>query len=174
VEETRCGDRLSADRGVVLSAKPGTPEGDEVATLEPGETVRLDWKFGWAGIMDFIGGKPILMKDGVVTADSCSEPLCRRQARTGIGRRSDGRLLLIVVDGGSKQSVGMTLIEFASLFKDLGATDALNLQGGASSTMVVKGSVVNRPSTGSERAVANSLLVLPRPDPGEPQPASGF
>ncbi len=68
----------------------------------------------------------------------------------------------------------MTLVEFARLFKNLGATDALNLDGGGSSTMVVKGSIKNVPSDGRERPVINALLVLPGRDRREPKPADGF
>jgi exopolysaccharide biosynthesis protein len=51
--------------------------------------------------------------------------------------------------------------------RKLGAVDALNLDGGGSSTMVVKGDVVNRPSDGQQRRVTTAVLVLPGKDPGE-------
>jgi len=56
---------------------------------------------------------------------------------------------------------------FARLFLHLGATFAMNLDGGGSSTMVVNGTVVNRPSSGVERSVSSAIVVLPGPDPGE-------
>jgi exopolysaccharide biosynthesis protein len=56
--------------------------------------------------------------------------------------------------------VGMTLPETAELMRELGALDALNLDGGGSSTMVVEGQVVNRPSDGRERSVSNALLLF--------------
>jgi hypothetical protein len=65
----------------------------------------------------------------------------------------------------------MTLIEFAREFERLGATWALNLDGGGSSTMVVRGKVVNRPSDrGGERFVSSAILVLRGPDVDEPLP----
>jgi exopolysaccharide biosynthesis protein len=51
--------------------------------------------------------------------------------------------------------------------RDLGAVQALNLDGGGSTTMVVNGEVVNKPSDGFERLISNAVLVLPGADPGE-------
>jgi hypothetical protein len=86
-----------------------------------------------------------------------------RNARTLAGVRPDGKLLLVTVDGGRPGwSVGMTLTEAARLMRSLGATDALNLDGGGSSTMVVRGEVVNRPADRvGERPVSNGLFVMP-------------
>jgi hypothetical protein len=55
----------------------------------------------------------------------------------------------------------MTPLGFARLFKSLGARWAFNLDGGGSTTMFVKGEVVNRPSDGHERPVSSALVVLP-------------
>jgi hypothetical protein len=86
-----------------------------------------------------------------------------RNPRTLAGVRPDGTLLLVTVDGGRPRwSAGMTLTEAARLMRSLGATDALNLDGGGSSTMFVRGEVVNRPSDRvGERPVSNGLFVLP-------------
>jgi exopolysaccharide biosynthesis protein len=62
----------------------------------------------------------------------------------------------------------VSLPKFAAIFRNLGAVSALNLDGGGSSTMVVRGDVVNRPSSGNQRSVSTALLVLPGADPGEP------
>jgi hypothetical protein len=67
----------------------------------------------------------------------------------------------------------MTLREFADLFSSLGATWALNLDGGGSTTMVVDGDVKNRPSDGRERAVSSALLVIRGSDAGEEVPVEG-
>jgi hypothetical protein len=85
-----------------------------------------------------------------------------------VGATADGRLLVVVVDGGSPAySRGMTLRELAELMQTLGAVNALNLDGGGSSEMVVNGLVASRPSDGQERAVSNALVVLPGPDSGQ-------
>ena len=86
-----------------------------------------------------------------------------RQPRTLAGVRADGKLLLVTVDGRRPGwSTGMTLPEAARLMRSLGAREALNLDGGGSSTMTVRGQVVNRPSdrTG-ERPVSNGVYALP-------------
>jgi Phosphodiester glycosidase len=159
--------------GAVLAAAPGTAAGNELATLSVGETVRLGWSFGFRGVLDVIGGYPMLISNGVVVAKSCTQSLCYRHPRTAVGIRADGRLMLVVVDGRRPGwSVGMTLVELANLMKYLGAVTAMNMDGGGSSTMVVKGVIKNKPSDGSERAVTNSVLVLPGADTGEPTPSA--
>lgn len=121
-----------------------------------------------------LGGFPILLRDSAAVQglDAAGGvgfgPV--RHPRTAVGISADGRrVLLVVVDGRQPPySEGMTLPELARLMLALGATDAINLDGGGSSTMVVAdGSqgdaalrVVNRPSDREgERAVANALLV---------------
>jgi exopolysaccharide biosynthesis protein len=121
-----------------------------------------------------VGGGPRLLRDGRVAVAARAEgfaPLRSfaqafvrgRQPRTLAGVTEDGRLLLVTVDGRRPGwSVGMTLPEAARLMRSLGATDALNLDGGGSTTMVVRGQVVNRPSDRvGERAVSNALYVTP-------------
>jgi exopolysaccharide biosynthesis protein len=70
---------------------------------------------------------------------------------------------LVTIDGRQEASLGMSFAEMADFLLTLGATDALNLDGGGSTAMVIDGEVVNRPSdiTG-ERAVANVLLLVER------------
>lgn len=175
VERAGCQEApLAPNGGVVLSALPGSPEAETLRALQAGEPVRVGWSFGWRGVLDALGGTPLLVRDGRRVVEPCSASLCRRHPRTGVGVRADGRLLLVVVDGRRPgYSVGMTLVEFAELFRWLGAVDALNLDGGGSSTMVVRGDVKNRPccDRSGERRVVNALLVLPGPDPEETLPA---
>jgi exopolysaccharide biosynthesis protein len=87
-----------------------------------------------------------------------------RHPRTAVGVRADGRILLVTVDGRQPElSVGMTIAELATLLIELGAVEAVNMDGGGSTTMVVRGRVVNSPSdlTG-ERAVGDALLIYLR------------
>jgi hypothetical protein len=86
-----------------------------------------------------------------------------RHPRTLAGVRSDGTLLLVTVDGRRPGwSAGVTLLEAARLMRALGAGDALNLDGGGSTAMTVRGRVVSRPSDPSgERPVSDALVVLP-------------
>ncbi|NIP83786.1 MAG: sporulation protein, partial [Gemmatimonadetes bacterium] len=88
-----------------------------------------------------------------------------RHPRTAVGWDA-GRVLWVVVDGRQPpHSVGMSLPELEALLLRLGASDAINLDGGGSTTLAVGGRVANRPSDAEgERPVANAL-VLERCDP---------
>jgi hypothetical protein len=84
-----------------------------------------------------------------------------RQPRTAIGWSAE-RVWLVTVDGRQPDwSNGLTLIEMAQLLRWLGATDALNLDGGGSTAMIDHGRLANRPSDGGERLVATGLVILP-------------
>jgi len=116
-----------------------------------------------------LGGGPRLVRGGRPAA--ASDPgiypegfAAARHPRTAVGVRADGRVLLVTVDGRQPElSVGMTIAELASLLIELGAAEAVNMDGGGSTAMVVRGRVVNSPSdlTG-ERAVGDALLVFLR------------
>jgi hypothetical protein len=166
-EAARCApEPLTRDGGIVFSAAPGSDEATLLLAIEAGTPMRLHWSFGWSDVFDAVGGVPLLLRDGVY-AGECNSG-CGRQPRTGVGVTADGRILLVVVDGRqAKWSLGPTVREFAGIMRSLGAVDALNLDGGGSSTMVVQGEVVNRPSDGHERPISNAILILPGPDPGE-------
>jgi len=160
VDQTGCfAARLQPGGGVVLSAVPTTEEATFIRSLVPGEDMRVDWSLGWGGLTDGIGGSHILVQDGANALHSCSGAICSRNPRTGIGLMPDGRTVLVVVDGRQHGSVGMSLAELASFFLRLGATSAMNLDGGGSSTMAIKGQVANDPSDGFERAVTNAIVI---------------
>lgn len=123
-----------------------------------------------------VGGGPRLLRSGRVAVDAKAEGfappqapaffgsfVAGRQPRTLAGVRADGKLLLVTVDGRRPGwSTGMTLPEAARLMRSLGARDALNLDGGGSSAMTVRGEVVNRPSDRrGERAVSDGVYALP-------------
>jgi uncharacterized protein YigE (DUF2233 family) len=120
-----------------------------------------------------VGGGPRILSAGRVAVAARAEGfapvpsffqsfVAGRQPRTLAGVRADGTLLLVTVDGRAPGwSAGMTLPESARLMRSLGARDALNLDGGGSSTMTVRGAVVNRPSDRVERRVSDGLFVMP-------------
>lgn len=171
VDAARCGaQRLLPKGGLVLAAGRGTKRARLLADARKGQTVDLGWSVGWEEIVDAIGGSPVLLKDGKVLVEPCSGYVCQRHPRTGVGYMPNGDILLVTVDGRQGGSVGMEIQDFARLFKFLGAEGALNLDGGGSTTMVLKGDVVNSPSDSSgERQVVSSLLVLPDRDKGQPR-----
>ena len=112
-----------------------------------------------------VGGGPLLVEKGVVNVRSREESIAPdiaygRAPRTGIGIKADGTVLLMVVDGRSQYSAGMSLKEFATYLKRFGAVSAVNLDGGGSSEMVLDGKIMNRPSDGSERPVSIGLGIF--------------
>ena len=111
-------------------------------------------------ITEAVGGNPNLIVDGIKQTSTSS--LCTvRHPRTMAGLSRDGKTLyLAVVDGRWSASKGMTCGEMATLMAGLGAYNALNLDGGGSSSMWIKGKgTVNHPSDGKERTVGNHLAV---------------
>ncbi|GAA0330144.1 phosphodiester glycosidase family protein [Bacillus carboniphilus] len=138
-----------------------------------GDSVTIDYKprYDNEGMMKFaVGGNVQLVKDGEIPAnldDSTTAP------RTAVGFSDDGQtMILALVDGRQTDSRGMTIKEMAELMKEYGAFNALNIDGGGSSTMVARMpgsenvSVVNEPSDGSERSVPNGIGVFAKAGSG--------
>lgn len=114
-----------------------------------------------------VGGGPLILENGKVHVRSREEQIPRdiaigRAPRTAIGLKKDGTVLVLVVDGRSTNSKGLTLQELATYFLRLGARDAVNLDGGGSSVMVINGEIVNKPSDGRERPVSMALGLFPK------------
>lgn len=116
-----------------------------------------------ASLREAVSGRPILVRDGEIdlaTLDAF-ETANQRQPRTAIGLDARGRTaILVVVDSRRRASRGMTLYELSRLMIELGATDALNLDGGGSSEMYVAraGGVVNVPSGGRWEVALDEVL----------------
>jgi exopolysaccharide biosynthesis protein len=159
--------------GFVLSfggdrAPPG------LARLKRGTRVTLDVAYdpvegepkSWSGAQDIVGGAGLLIRDGRDVDDWSIESFAKgfaetRHPRTMIGTAADGTIWLATVDGRQPQlSVGMTLDELRTLAHHLGLVNALNLDGGGSTTMWVQGQVLNSPSDATgPRKVSDALLV---------------
>ncbi|MGH2746845.1 MAG: phosphodiester glycosidase family protein [Actinomycetota bacterium] len=165
VDKVRCGvRRMTRSGGTVIATPRRSRRAPAISSLEAGQRLRLMWSLGWRGVLETVGGNPTLIERGRIMVGWSSHPFFRRNPRTGIGTTRDGRVLLVTVDGRQRRySVGMSLRAFARFFKSQGARWALNLDGGGSTTMVVRGKVRNRPSDGRERPVSSALLVLRRP-----------
>lgn len=163
-----CKDRKLWPKGGKVVAAPiaGSRAPEIFPGLEVGEQVNLGWSLGWPDVYETIGGNPTLVRNGEIFVTDENTAFHARHPRTGVGTTPDGRVLFVTVDGRQPgYSVGMRLVRFAKLFKQLGADFALNLDGGGSTTMAINGEVVNRPSDGGERPVSSALLLLPGPDP---------
>jgi exopolysaccharide biosynthesis protein len=119
-----------------------------------------------------IAAGPLLIRNSRMVQQRKQKFNETRYSRTGIGLTKDHHLLVIAVDGNVKESAGMTIPEFAKLFKALKCVSALNFDGGGSTTLWVRGGpengVVNYPTDNKkydhygERKVANAILIMRR------------
>lgn len=117
---------------------------------------------------DIVGGVPQLVRNGKIEITWEQEKASKsfvetRHPRTAVAKLKDGKFLMVTVDGRSLESVGMNLQELAEFLLDIGAVDAMNLDGGGSTTMFLDGKIVNKPSDKEgERKVSDAILVFPR------------
>jgi exopolysaccharide biosynthesis protein len=114
-------------------------------------------------LKEMIGGHPIIVEDGYSTSMNPNNSFVyTRHPRTAVGINKDTtKLFLVTVDGRQASSLGMNLYELADLMLQLGVYHGINLDGGGSTTMVIRNEVVNTPSDVSgERPVSNALLVV--------------
>jgi len=163
--------------GFVISAC-GSAREWVLANLRVGSVVRLSSKLvpvesemteSWKRASFIVGGGPQLIKDARVAITFEAEKIAPtfvsdRHPRTAIARLADGRVIVATVDGRQPGvSAGMSLPELADLLLEFSATEAINLDGGGSTTMVVNGKLANKPSdqTG-ERPVSDAILMLAR------------
>lgn len=107
------------------------------------------------GFSSLVSGRGWLVRKGASNVNATREfqptPwtngfVTEKAPRTGIGLRKDGALLLLVVDGIETQDQGVDLYEFAEIFMDLGAVEAINVDGGGSSDAVLDGRIWSRPT----------------------------
>lgn len=150
---------------VVLSGQ-GTAA-DFLNTLEEDDEVSFEINFSRDDIKYAISGAPRLLKDSEISEEVMKRTdALTRHPRTAIGIKG-GQVVLMTVDGRQKgHSDGMTLYELADYMLDQGIENAVNLDGGGSTTMIARRQgdilpkLVNSPSDGRERAVANSIQII--------------
>lgn len=167
ITSIRNGDSSLSKKEEVLSAHGQAA--DLLFGLAPGEIVQIRDKNGnnWEKTIHLISAGPRLIADGKIKVTSREEAFpadisVGRAPRTAIGETAKGATWLIVVDGRSQTSVGMTLEELAKYLRDQGIVEAMNLDGGGSSAIVAEGQILNSPSDGSERRVPTALIVVPK------------
>lgn len=112
------------------------------------------------GVVELVSGRELVTIDGQAADYVMGNPDVHPRTAVGVDQAGE-RLYLAVVDGRSPASVGMTLFELGALMADVGAWQAINLDGGGSSALYVngEGGIINSPSDGAERVVANHLGV---------------
>jgi exopolysaccharide biosynthesis protein len=163
---------ISANGGPFRDALAGVSVGDEL-------TVEASINDAWRDAEFILATGPTLVRNGQTSISmSTSSPFARERApRTAVGASSDGtKLFLVTIDGRqSGYSNGVTIPELAAYMRSIGAHNAINLDGGGSTTMVARYpwadhvSVVNRPSDpgGRQRAVPTTLQVISKAAPIE-------
>ncbi|MBI5707566.1 MAG: phosphodiester glycosidase family protein [Armatimonadetes bacterium] len=138
----------------------------EVEALSVGSVVEISMKMGesgWAEVENAVGGGPTLLKKGQIISDWAAQGFAesfalKRHPRTAVGRTDEGDVWFVAIDGRQAMSDGATLQETALILKRLGCVDAINLDGGGSTTINLFNLTLNRPSDGTERPVANGVL----------------
>ena len=135
-------------------------------SLREKDCIEINWNSqpDWSHITEAISGGPYLIMDGQVYIDDKiqhfkfpKKDYCAARSAIGVGK--NGNLYLIAVDG-KRGSYGLTLNELSELFKKLSLQDAINLDGGGSSTLIAGGEIINNLSEHHERKISNGLLVF--------------
>lgn len=139
----------------------------DVVTFDE-DYINVEYGADFNEAIHIIGAGPTLVKGGeiYVTADDEQFPKdirVGRAPRSAVGITKYGDYILAVVDGRQAHSKGCTLTEWAHILRDnFGAVEAINLDGGGSSELFFKGNLINKPSDGKERPVADALTILPK------------
>ena len=117
------------------------------------------------GVVNLFAFGPSLIENGNITVDQNTEvrQAMTKNPRTAIGIVDSNHYILVVSDGRTSESEGLSLYELAEVMKEYGATTAYNLDGGGSSTMYFNGNIINNPTTNghniSEREVSDIVYI---------------
>jgi len=171
----REGDSVIAENAEKDNTRKRHNQGSVVINKRAVSLVKDSADIGWEHRLqgqDIMSTGPVLImggQDQQLTKDAFTTD---RHPRTAIGKRRDGTVVLLVVDGRATESAGMSLPELQAVLRWLGCTEAINLDGGGSTTMYIKGQpfngVVNYPTDNKkwdhegEREVANALVIIAR------------
>ncbi len=120
-----------------------------------------EWK-----VITAVGGGPVLVQHGEVKVTNNEErkfygkAIYDRHPRTAIGYTKDNKIIVFVCEGRSEKAAGLTLAQMANILQQIGCVEALNLDGGGSTCMLINGKEVNFPSSkGIQRAVPSVFLI---------------
>ncbi len=157
-------DGIARGDSLLLVARSSVP-------VRTGDTVRVHTGLAPFFPRNAVGGQPLLVHDSVISPSISTDGAASfrdRNPRTAAGFARDGRrLLLVVIDGRQPGvSVGTSTLETAQFMRDIGAREAINLDGGGSTAMVLRdrttgrARVVNKPSDPTERPVGDALALV--------------
>lgn len=116
------------------------------------------------GVVNLLAFGPSLVENGEITVDTNSEvgQSMASNPRTAIGIVDENHYIIVVSDGRTSESEGLSLYQLAEVMKSYGVKTAYNLDGGGSSTLYFNGQVMNKPTTNgtiSERAVSDIVYI---------------
>lgn len=117
------------------------------------------------GVVNLLALGPALVENGEITVDTNTEvgQAMASNPRTAIGIIDENHYIIVVSDGRTSESKGLSLYQMAQVMKSYGVKTAYNLDGGGSSTLYFNGQVINKPTTGgnkiSERAVSDIVYI---------------
>jgi exopolysaccharide biosynthesis protein len=115
-----------------------------------------------------IGGGPVLLYNGAIRITNNEEmkfggkAIHDKHPRTAMGYTADNKLIILVVEGRNPLAGGATLTQEAQILKDLGCVEALNLDGGGSSCMIINVKETIKPSDKVQRAVPAVFIIKKR------------
>ncbi|MFW6306397.1 MAG: phosphodiester glycosidase family protein [Bacillota bacterium] len=152
------------ENGFVIQAHGRAVE--KLIHLGPGDNIRFinefEPDFDMKNVKTAISAGPTLIKNGDIEITSLEEEFqpdiaYGRAPRSAVGITDDNKLIFITVDGRQSHSIGITLEELAGFMKNYGIVQGMNLDGGSSARMVVRGFTMNKPS--AERLISNGILI---------------
>ena len=155
--------------GYVVSVHGTAMDAFAVQGIRVGDAAVLTENIGtpWDRAEFIVGAGPRLVANGQVNVTAAAEKFPNdisrgRAPRSAVGVTKTGKIIFAVVDGRQSHSQGVTIGELAALLLKFGVKDAINLDGGGSSELVLKGQILNVPSDGSERAIGSALIMQER------------
>ena len=115
-----------------------------------------------------VGGGPVLLQNGEVSISNNEEmkfsgkAINDRHPRTAMGYTADNRLVVFVCEGRAENAAGLSLVQLAKIMKEIGCVEALNLDGGGSTCMLINGKETNTPSSKGEQRQIPSVFLIKR------------
>lgn len=145
---------------------------DMLRGLKPGQTVYFSFEYAqerWNNVKFAMGGVQMLIIDGWINSglsgSSDTGGYSSLSPMTAVGVKKDGMVIMLTVDGRQPgYSKGITVYQLAQLMLEQGCYNAIHLDGGGSTTMVINDGglkVANSPSDGAQRSLANGILLVP-------------
>lgn len=167
---TQSADAVAIPDGTMLLTCAADGPADRLSGLAVGGEISITVtpaNANWIGVEHAVGGGDLLLQNGEIMTDLDTSISNAITPRSAVGIKADGTVVLFAVDGRqASHSKGLSLYDVAAFLKEKGCVTALNLDGGGSTSFAVRnpgtdGSVVvNKPSDGSNRKVANFIMLV--------------